>query len=413
MRRMKNSIQTTGFSKADIGSYLLMAFAFAFPTYVALGNAVAGLLVILWLAEGNFASKWQETKSNPVVISFLVFVALHFVGMLWTTDTVWGLNILKKQWKFLLLPVFMSFVRREHIKYYLLAYLLSISLSELLSYLMWFGVIPPFGSATAENPTPFMSHISYNPFLAFAVYLLLENLLFGQGLSKWQKITYSIFAVTMTINMFITGGRAGQIMYFLVLVLLAFQFFKRNLVKAIAFCGVVIPTIFFIFYTNSQLFHDRVNLAIDEAVHFEEMKKDVAKMSLSSVGLRLTYLLNTAEIVESSPVFGVGTGDFKIAYEAVNNKNSPGIEIPPHPHNMYMLVAAQLGIVGLLVFLSMFYFQIKQAMRCSDPVLQAVGIGMPLLFMVIMLSDAYLLGHYTTLLFVFFSAILYKKYAPA
>ena len=39
-----------------------------------------------------------------------------------------------------------------------------------------------------------------------------------------------------------------------------------------------------------------------------------------------------------------------------------------------------------------------------------VGITLPLLFSVIMLSDSYLLGHFTGLLFVFFSSFLYKDF---
>jgi len=35
---------------------------------------------------------------------------------------------------------------------------------------------------------------------------------------------------------------------------------------------------------------------------------------------------------------------------------------------------------------------------------------LPLLFLVIMWSDAYLLGHYTTTLFIFMSSFLYKTY---
>ena len=38
------------------------------------------------------------------------------------------------------------------------------------------------------------------------------------------------------------------------------------------------------------------------------------------------------------------------------------------------------------------------------------GITLPLIFLILMLSDSYLLGHYTSLLFVFFSAFLYKDF---
>jgi O-antigen ligase len=58
-----------------------------------------------------------------------------------------------------------------------------------------------------------------------------------------------------------------------------------------------------------------------------------------------------------------------------------------------------------------FYTQIKFAFKnTSSRFYRDVGIALPLLFIVINFSDSYLLGHYTTLLFVFFSAFLYKDF---
>jgi O-antigen ligase len=39
-----------------------------------------------------------------------------------------------------------------------------------------------------------------------------------------------------------------------------------------------------------------------------------------------------------------------------------------------------------------------------------LGIALPLMFLVIMWSDSYILGHFTTLIFVFFSSFLYKDF---
>ena len=66
---------------------------------------------------------------------------------------------------------------KEHKKYYVMAFLLAIFISECLSYLVWLEIVEPFRVATYKNPTPFMSHISYNPFLAFSIYIVLNYLL--------------------------------------------------------------------------------------------------------------------------------------------------------------------------------------------------------------------------------------------
>jgi O-antigen ligase len=81
-----------------------------------------------------------------------------------------------------------------------------------------------------------------------------------------------------------------------------------------------------------------------------------------------------------------------------------------NPHNMYMLILVQLGLVGLASMLSIFYYQIKLSYNSQNKFIRDVGITLPLMFLVMMLSDSYLLGHYTSLIFVFFSSFLYKDF---
>ena len=81
-----------------------------------------------------------------------------------------------------------------------------------------------------------------------------------------------------------------------------------------------------------------------------------------------------------------------------------------NPHNMYILVSTQLGLLGLLSLLSIFYFQFKIALNSKNIMTRDIGFALPLMFLVIMLSDSYLLGHFTTLIFIFFSAFLYKDF---
>ena len=136
------------------------------------------LLVLFWLFSGNYLNKFQEIKANKLALASIVFFLIHLLGLLWTEDLYWGLQMLRKNLTFLLvLPIFLTISRQENIKYYLMAFLVAIGISETLSYLVWFELIEPFGRATLMNPTPVMGHISYNPFLAFAIYLVLHQLL--------------------------------------------------------------------------------------------------------------------------------------------------------------------------------------------------------------------------------------------
>ena len=77
---------------------------------------------------------------------------------------------------------------------------------------------------------------------------------------------------------------------------------------------------------------------------------------------------------------------------------------------MYTLVLVQLGLLGLISLLSIFYYQIKLSFSSSNKFIRDTALTLPLLFLVIMFSDSYLLGHYTTLMYVFFSSFLYQDF---
>ena len=402
--------------------YLIVLLAFLMPLTVAGANSVIVIICLLWLCSGNYKSKFNEIKSSNFLVSSIVFYFLHILGMLWTEDIAWGLHMLHKMWYFLLLlPVLFSIMKKEYIWPIIYAFLVAIAITEVISYLIWFEIITPFKSATLSNPTPFMSHVSYNPILAFAIYIVAHEIFFYKNLSKFQFSFYSFFLISMAFNMFITGGRAGQVMFFAAVSVLIFQFFNSEKIKSLLIIFITIPTIFFSAYQISDLFKYRVDSAIEDIIRYEGVNLEDRTWSdkdniyafaniNTPVGERISYALFSWEIFKTSPIFGVGTGDFPKEYKKLNKIYSPRMVTTSHPHNMYSLVGVQLGILGLLSLMSIFYFQIVQSFESSNRFIRDVGITLPLMYLLIMLSDSYLLGHYTTLMFVLFSSFLYKDF---
>ena len=384
--------------------YALIALAFLLPLTVFGANLIIVTIVLVWLLSGDYKTKYVEIINNKFLVASIIFFSLHVIGLLWTEDLIWGLEITHKMWYFLLLlPVLYTIVDRNYTKHYVTAFLSAITLTEIISYLVWFEIIGRFKNAIAYDPTPFMSHISYNPILAFAIYLVCHEIFFNKNLSKFKFFWFSFFALTMSFNMFITGGRAGQVMFFAMLSILIFQFFGAQRVRALISISILIPSIFLVAYNVSPLFNERVNDAILDISSYNSLES-------SSVGNRLNYAINSWQIIKKNVIFGVGTGDFPSEYKKINQLNSPLLPSATNPHNMYLLVWVQSGLLGLLSMLSIIYFQIRLSFLETNKFFRDVGITLPLLFLVIMFSDSYLLGHYTTLMYVFFSSFLYKGF---
>jgi len=392
------------FSLNKIYQILLIILAFLMPLTVFGANLIIVIICLIWLLSGDYKSKYSQIVSSKLLLASIFFFSLHVIGLFWTEDISWGLHIVHKMWYFLLLfPALFTIVRKEYIKYYVSAFLLAITITEIASYLIWFEVIEPFKNATVENPTPFMSHISYNPILTFAAYLVLHELLFNKKITKLIFTMYSFFAISMSINMFITGGRAGQVVFFVMIAILIFQFFDRQRIKSLIIISILLPAIFFSAYQASDIFRERAISAFQEAISFSEKNN-------TSVGLRINMAINSWYVIKNNSIIGAGTGDFPRDYSKVNKMNSPELPDSTNPHNMYILILVELGLIGLMSMLSIFYYQIKLSYNSSNKFIRDVGLALPLIFLVLMLSDSYLLGHYTTLMFVFFGSFLYKDF---
>jgi O-antigen ligase len=380
----------------------MIILGFSLPISISISIIISALIFLLWLFEGNFFNKYKIITNNHIIYTFMAFFFVQIIGLLWTENIKWGLHIVGKEWRMLLPIVLITIVKKEHIKYYIYSFILAMSISEILSYGIWFEILPPFLHGTVYDPTPFMHHTSYNPLLAFSIYILAYFILFqNKNYNIYLKIFSILFLFTMSINMFITGGRAGQAGYFVMLALIVLLYFKKNTIKSFLIVAILIPIVFIIAYNSSKIFNNRINLIQTNIATYNQNKN-------TSVGLRIAFLINSLEIIKKHPIFGVGTGDFPVEYEKINKINTPNLIVPTQPHNMYILQLVQTGIFGLIAMLSIFFVQIKIALKGGK--YTPLKFGLPVFFLVIMFSDSYLLGHYTSLLFVYFSSFLYKDY---
>jgi len=383
--------------------YLLILFGFLYPLSVFAGNLLAVIILFLFFFLEDKRTKFFYLLHNKFFRAIAIFFLLHCFGMLWTDDLKRGLEIIRKMLEFaVLLPVLMMSMHKKNIDIYINSFIAASSLILLFSYLISFEIIPPFKAATIENPTPFMTHITHGPFIAFAAYISLNRII-DKFLSKdYISYIYIFLFLALSINVFITGGRAGQVVYIILLFTTLVQNFGLKI--KILIIGMFLSLMIAISaYQYSGIFRDRADYVINELKAYEETGN-----FQSSIGTRLLFLENSLSIIKNNFLLGVGTGDFPQEYSRYNKINSPNGFESTNPHNMYLLQMAQFGIVGLLSLIAIYYYQIKCRIK-DDKFLSNLGLGMMVYFLVINFSDSYLLGHFTSFQFTFFAAFLYQS----
>ena len=387
-------------SRAGRANVLLPALLLFFlPLSTSAVSIVAVLIVLLWVIEGNFSEKFFEIFSNPVALAVLAFLALLLLGILWSSDAAAGAEVLAKRWKIAMLPIVLTTIRRQSQKFYVYAFLAGLLVAMTVTYLAWFDLIH-YADVTPVHLTKKTFHVVYNPLLAFGIYLVFHEA-FLRGRSGTRRILCILLGLVMTLNMFITEGRTGQLVFFVLMGLLILQIFQQNRLKAFIVISVLLPAVFAAGYLCSPVFKQRIDTARQEISQF-------AVNPDTSVGLRLLFWKNSREIIARHPWLGTGTGGFQKAYAEVNSRNSPGNVATDNPHNQYILVAVMLGIPGLLSLFLIFIIMFRQAFVMNDR-WQRVRFAFPLFFLTIMLTESYLKVYETGFFFAVFAAGLYRE----
>jgi len=156
------------------------------------------------------------------------------------------------------------------------------------------------------------------------------------------------------------------------------------------------------------MLHKRITMADDE---FQQWRAGVPADPTSSVGQRMGFLRNTVELIRENPVLGVGTGGFATAYAARASRT--GDAPTKNPHNEFLLMTAQFGVVGLAALLGLFGTQWWLAARLPGRFEQGAARGLVLAFVVASALSSTLVDHTEGLFFAYMSGLLFASYNGA
>jgi O-antigen ligase len=333
-------------------NYTLILYAFAIPISRAGISFFTALLILMWLFEGNFKEKLKEIKSNKITVALLIFVSFSLISLSWSSVPIDGLLYVRKYWYFAVIFIMLTSLDKQNIKHMINAFLLGMLISEILSYGIFFNFWE-FKDKLPSDPTPFMNHLQYSMFLAFTALMLLNNFYsYSKIKIRFLYMIYFLFVVT---NLFVNGGRTGQVAFILSIFILAFMHSKKKIQSSIV-VSVLLAFGLFTAYNINPNFKNRVDLGVDNLVQIS--KKDYC----NSFGLRAGAWIVGANIIKDNPIIGVGASDEMIALKQYIDNSHPDkqcVRGMVNFHNDFMHISVQLGLVGAFLYLFIFYSILK------------------------------------------------------
>ena len=190
-------------------------------------------------------------------------------------------------------------------------------------------------------PNRNMTQAIYLINLPFVVYVM------STTKSSLLKITSALVSIMIVNIVFLMGARTSYIIFFVISFFLLFSliYFKEDIKvysKNFILCvlgGFILSTII-LGPTNDAFITNRM-----QTIDFEE----------TSTNTRLRYYKYGLEQFMKNPFIGVGMGNWKIHSVDLDKSNIVSYIIPYTMHNDFLEIASELGIIGLILFLYIFY----------------------------------------------------------
>lgn len=326
----------------SIGAVILSGMAI--PISTALQNiGFVFLIGVFYILHNSYdALKKAITSPFPLVGLALGFYAV--AGLIWTSanfdaalEFIWKL----RPYYFAAI-FFVIFGVKRFRNWFLISFLLAVLFSVLLSCVSAL-INHPFYKGIPGDWFVFRTHTYHNFFAAIIGSSLLAALL-AMKLSFKAKVMMIIALIVISFDIFfLVVGRTGQIIYLIMLTLVFFLWnWRRGLIASIALIGVlsvVLPS-----------FSPAFNFGLNSAKSDLEARSQ--GLMNTSIGLRMVWQENAIKLIKEKPLLGHGTGSFTKEYQRVTGSANTPLATE-NPHNDYLWLGVELGIIGGLLLLGL------------------------------------------------------------
>lgn len=319
--------------KAGGVSVILLLLAIYFST--ALAIMLSAVVALLWLVSGQFLRLADTLKNYPVALWSLLLFACFLIGFSYgDANSSDAFAMLRKYRELLFIPLLLPFLTIEpYRRWAWLAFMVASIVTLIGSQLMSMDLF----CVNLQCLPYFKGYITHGILIAFFAFFIAHKAFDSRG---YQQVIYLATLLLCVGNLFlVAAGRTGQLIFIVLMLLFALQRFNKK--------GVLLSVLVMaIFLSGFISFSDKANRIKDGfATAKAHLLQTQPEQGEYSMGERFTFWKYSVQLIAEKPLFGQGTGNFTKAYQRVSGKTAN------NPHNEFFLITAQLGVIGLLVYL--------------------------------------------------------------
>lgn len=358
-------------------------FAFCIVTVIILPVSIhylpvaMALWALAWIAENKSGLNKELFFKNRPGVLFLLFVTLFIwqaFGLLYAESTSTGFERLFKRLSFVIFPMVLFYpgaVVRKNITLILRIF----AFSTFIYVLICFGEALYNSLHIVNDKWVFMPHpLEYDyenyfygmrfsdpvhpsylsMYVILSVLILFESL-FDNSLSVIKKSGISLVIFIFLITLYMLSARAGILVAIIVFPVYFLFKLYNHFPKWVVLGLILLLVLLFAFFAVKN---GRVSNSIDNISNqriAETFKKDP----------RVQIWQSAYGVIRRNPIIGVGTGDAtsELKEEFATRGYIDGYYDNLNAHNQFLEIWLENGIIGLLIFISIFFYMSYIALK--------------------------------------------------
>lgn len=358
---------------AEKGYEYLLALTLACFCFAPKSISLFVILLVLFTVI-QVVRKKMKFVFSPVLLIFVLLYLAYAVGVFFTDHMGDALGYLEKKLVLVLFPVLFSFrfQRQLDLRPITLGLVIGTVVMTILSVIHGIQVYQQthdFNNSFGSSSYSYIHHPTYFAAIVTMTLLMVREGVRNRwkGFNQWTLLAY--FLLTCA-NLLFCFSFASLLFFLLVIAVTLVVYFYKRLPRTLFLVVIVLLPIIPVaaYYGNIHVQIEVDSAKNDLAAYAQDPNLVFEKVRSNPSGNQtrlLMWTVSTQEFLDHPMGSGTANFDDKLGKRLRNKGLDDYADLKYNPHNQFLQVAVEIGVLGLMIFLSIFvcYFRMAKKYR--------------------------------------------------